>query len=517
MTTYSLLSVLIPVVAKDIGLNLDSQSILSLRRTSKSHKTIAERILERNWKMISSLFPKEVAAINGNDYLSRFKNLTIEVVEIYGLKRPAFLPVTFAQFSQIFEEAKKAEDTALLTLAAVPIHKISHRYKNAQEVRSALNDPKSLFRNTRYKTTARVYNISMVPHEIDKFLCIQKLDFSGPIVRIPLELFRLTRLKKLELANTRITSLPKDICLLSNLESLWIVNYDFVNKNLTSLPEEIGKLIKLKSLHVTKAAIRTLPKQIKELKELNYLDVSENKLITLPNGLSNLTKLNHIQFEKNPILFLEKEFCEIFEKKFELDSLKVNLPILNNLRNQSIYEATSPLAKLYQAILQRKTDQELDTLFAALSPEDKALILEVGKKTEKALLVGDDFYRAVHEAIQTKYNRLSEQEKNGLKSNLEFYASRSKTYIPASIDNLSLLADAIDLEKMDEEAFLQTLESDLSLSSARSLLLPADLSLLIPSTPSIARDFWITVPPPPPLLDSLPPLKRQKTEEQISP
>lgn len=91
------------------------------------------------------------------------------------------------------------------------------------------------------------------------------------------------KLKKLELPEKQLTTLPKQISYLTNLQDM-----NLYQNKLSYLPKEIGKLTNLQYLGLTCNNLLAIPKEISQLVKLNYLEIYGNKLHSLPPEIRTL-------------------------------------------------------------------------------------------------------------------------------------------------------------------------------------------------------------------------------------
>ena len=165
-------------------------------------------------------------------------------------------------------------------------------------------------------------------------LCLVGADFSKRIEDnggyLDSSLYRLTHLNFLEVAKTKLTTMPRQIGQLVNLTSLL-----FQNNELTSVPVEIGQLVHLKNLDVSNNKLAQLPAEIGQLAELftcnlsgnqlsalfplerlhklAVLDVSRNAFTRLPDDLASdaLENLSQLNASFNQLVELSEQLCEL--------------------------------------------------------------------------------------------------------------------------------------------------------------------------------------------------------------
>ena len=87
----------------------------------------------------------------------------------------------------------------------------------------------------------------------------------------------------------RLTSIPKEICKLSNIRNLY-----FEDNEIYYLPKELGRLTNLDSLDLSHNNIKYIPKEIGKLVNLTRLDLSCNKIKGVSKAFCklNLKRLN---------------------------------------------------------------------------------------------------------------------------------------------------------------------------------------------------------------------------------
>ena len=138
---------------------------------------------------------------------------------------------------------------------------------------------------------------------------------------LPKEIGLLTKLETLYLNNNNLSSLPKEIGLLTKLETLYLDN-----NNLSSLPKEIGLLTKLRYLYLDNNNLSSLPKEIGDLSELETLYLNNNNFSNWPKEIGLLTKLRYLYLDNNNLSSLPKEI----ERLMSLQALELRFNPLDN-------------------------------------------------------------------------------------------------------------------------------------------------------------------------------------------
>lgn len=110
--------------------------------------------------------------------------------------------------------------------------------------------------------------------DFSKFVNATTLIATGDnLDEIPVGIYEITSLERLELPSNNIKSLSSKI---GNLKNLKILN--LTNNELTSLPKEIGNLTDLESLYLTNNKLTSIPSTITNLKNLKELRLLGNKV-----------------------------------------------------------------------------------------------------------------------------------------------------------------------------------------------------------------------------------------------
>lgn len=128
----------------------------------------------------------------------------------------------------------------------------------------------------------------------------------------PDEILAIKSLRKLEMEpprsiSSRVMTLPTNIGILSNLESL-----DLRNLNLSRLPDSFYDLTKLNYLNLSVNKLKALSSQIGELVNLEKVDFSFNDNLThLPKEIGELSNLRYIDISYTNIQVLPAELLSL--------------------------------------------------------------------------------------------------------------------------------------------------------------------------------------------------------------
>ncbi len=158
-----------------------------------------------------------------------------------------------------------------------------------------------------------------LPKRIFEFTGLQKLSILGfegadcALSSIPKDIGVLTKLESLAISNTAITTLPKELGHLKKLEDA-----SFMNNQLLSVPSELFNLPKLKRLNLTNNQLAALPAPV-NLSSLIKLDVAGNRLTSLPTEIALLPALQELALYDNPFETLPNEVANIPRLELEID------------------------------------------------------------------------------------------------------------------------------------------------------------------------------------------------------
>ncbi len=137
------------------------------------------------------------------------------------------------------------------------------------------------------------------------------------LTRFPLEITKLTSLKKLFIDDNMLDSVPNEIGRLKNLREL-----NLNNNQLEALPVGIRSLKSLKMLSIGANKFKVFPEVVTELMNLKLLVLGMNRLTKIPESIRNLENLEILSLNHN-------QLSELPESVEDLKSLKV-LTLKNN-------------------------------------------------------------------------------------------------------------------------------------------------------------------------------------------
>ena len=116
----------------------------------------------------------------------------------------------------------------------------------------------------------------------------------------------------------KITSLPEDICKLTNLKVLALgsaTHPEIILNNLTKLPKGIGNLAELTDIYLQFNSLSELPAEIGNLRNLKVLKLGGNNLSFLPKDIGKLKELEILTIWNNQLKKLPEEICTLTNLK----------------------------------------------------------------------------------------------------------------------------------------------------------------------------------------------------------
>lgn len=200
--------------------------------------------------------------------------------------------------------------------------------------------------------------LTTLPKEIGLFTNLKILDLSdNELTTLPQEISKLKQLKILDLSNNKIQILPN---IIGELESLIILDID--SNNLKSLPEEFTQLKKLTKLNLANNNLERLPERIGSLASLQVLMLENNNLQSLPNSIGKLKSLEMLYLYNNNVTSLPESMIELS-----------NLRLLSAPNNQieKLPREIGKMKALKIIVLDRNRLEELPTSLIELSNLDE--------------------------------------------------------------------------------------------------------------------------------------------------
>ncbi|MEH1856413.1 MAG: COR domain-containing protein [Nostoc sp.] len=180
--------------------------------------------------------------------------------------------------------------------------------------------------------------LSSLPPEICHLSNLTTLSlFNNQLSSLPPEIYQLSNLTELDLSDNQLSSLPPEISQLSNLTTLYLYN-----NQLSSLPPEISQLSNLTTLYLYNNQLSSLPLEICQLSYLTTLYLSDNQLSSLPPEISQLSNLTTLYLNKNQLSSLPSEISQLcnltwlYLNNNQLSSLPPEISQLSNLIRLSL-------------------------------------------------------------------------------------------------------------------------------------------------------------------------------------
>jgi len=167
-----------------------------------------------------------------------------------------------------------------------------------------------------------------------EILALEHLHLNGfNLIKLPKDIGLLTRLNSLYLSFNNIENITDDIGLLINLETL-VMDCN----NIKEFPTAICKLTKLNCLDITKNKLSNISKDIKNLQELTILLLSDNNIKEVPEEIEHLGNLKTLYLSQN-IINDETSYRSIFNLtnltnlNLSINTIPLNIKYFKNLRD----------------------------------------------------------------------------------------------------------------------------------------------------------------------------------------
>lgn len=359
----------------------------------------------------------------------------------------------------------------------------------------------------------RVYNnrLKSLPKELRNLPRLSMLYLGDPYVggndftEIPPEVFQLTNLQSLTIANTKIQDIPKQIRNLSKLRFLYLIANDItsVSKGIEKLPLEtiylwknrlkifplsLTEIKSLQNLTISYNFISELPSRIDNLSNLISLDVSNNNIFELPRSIGNLDSLEYLDLEENNITYLPTEIGHLHNlSKLNLGNNKISyLPqTLQDLPELKELVIQGNLLQMPATLMDLKKSKVLLEMYFSLNPPSRPLSIFLSyARADKAvaskiysilenhghspwmdtsdLLPGEDFLNSIEDAIRNAdlfIAVLSERSYNRrgfIQREIRIALDKFEEFLPDDIYIVPIRIDNCDFPK--RLSHLQTLD-----------------------------------------------------------
>ena len=120
------------------------------------------------------------------------------------------------------------------------------------------------------------------PGGLSRLTKLSSISHEYKLASVPAELWKLTKLTKLNLSDNRLTSVPAELGKLDELTEL-----NLSGNLLTSVPAELGELTKLEALDLVNNELRDVS-GLMGLRKVRHLDLRHNQISELPRGIVDL-------------------------------------------------------------------------------------------------------------------------------------------------------------------------------------------------------------------------------------
>ncbi|QDK79030.1 leucine-rich repeat protein [Spirosoma sp. KCTC 42546] len=257
--------------------------------------------------------------------MSGFCSLTqLHTLSISGIRTPTQIPDCISKLDQLTE----------LRIESVPLNRLSDRIGSLKQLQ---------------KLSLSHCGLDSLPATLAQLMNLNELGLMGNKLRQMPNIWKLTNLQNLNIANNQLVSLPEELGRLTHLETLAAYN----NK-LTQLPASIGRLVNLRLLSLQANQLEQLPEELGKLRKLQFLSLNNNQLTGFPASMGQLDSLKRLLIGNNrlrslPATFSQlKSLIELHIGTNELTALPANFGSLHTLTNLTI--ETNPITELPASI-----------------------------------------------------------------------------------------------------------------------------------------------------------------------
>ncbi|MCU0322877.1 MAG: leucine-rich repeat domain-containing protein [Chitinophagaceae bacterium] len=170
-------------------------------------------------------------------------------------------------------------------------------------------------------------NIALISENFGKIPRLETLYLAkNKLKEIPLCVFQLQTLTKLNLDENPITQIPQAIGNLINLKEL-----SCDGANLTAIPPTVGNLSLLERLSLESNKIKVFPIELCNLNNIKIIDISENKITKIPKEIAKLNGLEALFIVDNPINDLPNEIIELKKTYINISGTKIKQKVIDRL------------------------------------------------------------------------------------------------------------------------------------------------------------------------------------------
>ncbi|XP_065214481.1 leucine-rich repeat-containing protein 58 [Planococcus citri] len=294
-----------------------------------------------------------------------------------------------------------------LSLNPIKTFDLSYTLLNAEDVRKHIDEfENSGERKCEYiDTVLLIHNsLEMVPFNVSKFNNLKRLDISNNHITSLPDFICSLPLSCLIAKNNRITNegLPKSF---RNFRNLKVINLSGNNlsrfpeqclendsveflylgsNNIIDLPKEIDRLYRLKILCLGGNYLTEIPSTVGSLDNLQGLILSDNALETLPSSIANLKNLKSLLLHKNRLRMLPTEIIAL--KCLTELSLRENPLVVNFVSDMqhnppSLLELSGRTIKLHnieipEGELPATLEQYLKSAHRCVNPKCKGVFFD---------------------------------------------------------------------------------------------------------------------------------------------
>ncbi|MCW3109706.1 MAG: hypothetical protein JWQ09_4212 [Segetibacter sp.] len=200
--------------------------------------------------------------------------------------------------------------------------------------------PVSVFDLPRLKRLQLAGNdLKSISEDIKKLINLESLSIRRcSLKQLPLSVFLLEKLQILNASANYLTTIPREILNLTNIERLDLGHnkfeifpeivcklaslrvFEYYGNDLSEIPSEINELNNLVHLHLTGCGIHSVPAHFEILYSLAILELGSNNLQSFPESICDLMNLRKLTLASNRI----KDIPDSINKLIRLETLDIS-------------------------------------------------------------------------------------------------------------------------------------------------------------------------------------------------